>query len=169
MRGSSLSSLFCMLELAACTRGGQMLMNESDDRRSFTDRTAHALHRARAHVADGEHAANARLERSGRVFCGGIGCRLAGEHEAMRVEHDATTFEPRRFGVRTDEDEYVTYRPLFLGIGAFVAPRNRSETVRQVAVKLRELRTRMDLDVRRSVDAIDQIARHARRKAGAPQ
>ena len=45
---------------------GEMLMDLRDDRGAFADRAADALDRARAHVADGEHAGHARLERRGR-------------------------------------------------------------------------------------------------------
>src|ERR1700730_3231924 len=58
------------------SRDGQILMDQRNDGGTFSDRAAYALHGARTHVADGEHARHVRLERGGqptpRVACAGI-------------------------------------------------------------------------------------------------
>ena len=57
-------------------RDRQVLVNQRDDGGTFPDRAAHALHGARAHVADGEHARHARLERAGEALRRALGARL---------------------------------------------------------------------------------------------
>mgnify|MGYP003694014141 CR=1 FL=1 len=46
---------------------GQVLVDQRDDGCAFADRAAYALYRARAHVADREHARHVRLERRGQA------------------------------------------------------------------------------------------------------
>src|SRR5438132_14223384 len=85
----------------------------------------------------------------------------------MRIERYTATPEPVGLGVGTDEQEQVTNRPFFFDAGAIVSPGHGSETVGQFAMKLRQLRVRMELYIRRRFDAIDQIARHAGRQTWA--
>ena len=56
------TALDFLLDVSNSRRDRQILMNQRDDGRALPDRRADALHRARAHVADGEHAWHARLE-----------------------------------------------------------------------------------------------------------
>ena len=140
---------------------GQILMDQRDDGRAFPDRAAHALDGTRTDVADGEHARHGRLERGRQAARRADRARLARQHEAMRITRHATAVEPIGLGVGADEQEHVAYRPLLLEAGLAVAPGHCRESLRQVAVELRQLGVRMQLDVRRGVDAVDQVARHA--------
>ena len=78
-----------------------MLVDHRDSGGAFADRPAHALDRARAHVADGKHPRHRRLERSGHARSGFAG--LTGQHETLLIELDAATLQPFGFRVRADE------------------------------------------------------------------
>jgi hypothetical protein len=90
----------------------QVLVDQRHRRGAVADRAAHALDRAGAHVAHGERAAHAGLERVGHaarqhaaVLAGdGVG---AGQHEAVLVDRHAAAFEPARLGIGADEQEHV--------------------------------------------------------------
>lgn len=84
----------------------------------------------------------------------------------MRVECEAATFEPVGFGIRTDKEEDVAYGPFLLDARLVIALGNRGKPTRQIAVKLGEFGVRVHLDVWRSLDPIDEIARHAGADAG---
>ena len=87
--------------------------------------------------------------------------RLTRQHEAMRVERHAAAFEPPGLRLRTHEKEHMAYRPFLLDASLVVAPGHGGKAPREIAVKLRQLRMRPQFDVRRGVDAVYQIARHA--------
>ena len=82
----------------------------------------------------------------------------------MRIERDAATSEPVGFGIGADEQEHMANRPLFFDARAIVAPGHCGEAVRQLAMQLHQLRVRMQLDVPRRFDAINEVARHAGRE-----
>ena len=100
-------------------------MDECHGGSAFTDRTADALHRAGAHIADRENAWNARFERRWCISFGEIGGVLSGEDEAMRVKRDAATLEPTCLGLRSHKKEYMTDRPLLFDAGLIVTPGHR--------------------------------------------
>ena len=125
---------------------------------AFADRAAHAFHRAGAHVADCEHAGHCRFEWGGRTPRGQACRRRTRQHKAVFVEFDATAFKPTRLGVRTHEQEHMSDRAFLFDTRLLVAPSYRGEAFHPIAVELRELRVRSLLDVRRGVDAVDQIA-----------
>ena len=60
----------------------------------------------------------------------------------------------------------MAYRPSLVGARAAVAPRDRFQPSRSVAVELCQLCMGMQLDIRRGAEAIDQVARHGRGEAG---
>src|ERR1700694_3320165 len=81
-------------------------MDLRNDGGTFSNRGRDALGRARANIADREHAGVARLERKGRVA--GRACVVgevqARQHEALVVQRNAAP-EPGGVGIRTDEEE----------------------------------------------------------------
>src|SRR5262245_55791905 len=96
--------------IAASCGEREMLVDERNRGGAFADRAADALHRARAHVADGEYARHRRLERSGapRVRR----ARLPRQHETVRIERDAAVLEPFGFRIGADEEKEMPDRPL---------------------------------------------------------
>src|SRR5438034_8207001 len=133
-------------------------MNQGYDGGTLADGAAHTLHRTGTHVSDGEYAGHRGLERGGHMprseACG----RLTGQHKTVGVERDATTFQPTRFWIRAHKKEHMPDRPFLFDASFIVAPGHRGEACRRIAIKPRELGVRPLLDVRRGVDAVDQIA-----------
>src|SRR5438128_2681149 len=85
----------------------KILMDQRHGGSAFTYCAANPLHGTGAHVADCKHAGNARLQRSGHMPCSVAYGRLTCQHKAMRVESDATAFEPTSLGVSAYEKEHV--------------------------------------------------------------
>ena len=83
---------------------------------------------------------------------------LTGPHKAMRVDRDATALQPAGLRIRADKKEHMTDRAFFFDTGSTVAPGHRRETFQWVAVKLRELGVRPQLDVGCGTDTVYQIA-----------
>src|ERR1700674_969335 len=148
-------------------RNCKITMNLGHGGSPFADGAAHALYRAGAHVADREYTRDARLERGNGVSGNSLGYHLPGQHEAIRVDRRAATSEPFSFRVRTNEQEDVMYRPLFLGTAGAIAPRHGFESSLRVTVQLGQFGIEVQFDVGSRLDTLDQVARHARREAGA--
>jgi hypothetical protein len=94
---------------------------------------AHALHRSRAHVADGERARHAasRTARQARSAAGrpASGARRlrAREHEAVRIDGDAAALEPRGLRIGADEHEDVAQVAPLLAAVARTAPAHAAQ------------------------------------------
>jgi len=96
-------------------------------RRPFADGAPDAFHRAATHVADGEDALHARLQRSGDVSAARPDQFLERElgpclHETLPIERHLEAPEPlgRRIGAHEEED--VTDVRLVLESGLLVLP-----------------------------------------------
>ena len=75
------------------------------DLSTFPDRGRYPLDRTRAHVADGEDAAAARLK--GMAL---LACRGSGADEPFAIQRDVASCEPVSIGIRTNEQEEVADR-----------------------------------------------------------
>ena len=75
----------------------------------LADRAADALDRARAYIADREHAGSAGLQRAFGVAARAF---LAGNHETGPVELDAAILQPAGRGIGADEQEQIADRGL---------------------------------------------------------
>src|SRR5207344_1380293 len=82
-----------------------------DDGGAFADGCRHPLGRARAHIADGEHAWPACLERPSLSprRPGAVDELSASDHEALVVDLNAI-LEPAGIGIGADEQEEVAER-----------------------------------------------------------
>ena len=115
---------------------------------AFADRAADALDRARAHVADREHAAHARFERRGAV----APARAARRAVNTKPCASSATSQPSSQAVSgSAPTNRNTWRSgaLVLGAAAPVAPCRAGEAARRIAVEPRQLGVRQQLDVRR--------------------
>ena len=95
----------------------------------------------------------------------------AGEHEAVRVDRDAAAFEPVGLGLGADEQEDVARRAARARRRCAGCARSRRRGRASASPCRRgELGVRVQLDVGRGLDAVDQVARHAspRARARAP-
>ena len=136
-------------------------MHEGDRHAALADGGGDALHGAEPDVAAGEDARDAGLEQvrvaigSPRAGGGHVG---AGQHVAVVVERDLGR-EPRRLGIRADQDEEAAGREpgRLPGLGALDVDRLE----RGVAVRGHDLRAPQHLDVRPRRDLVDEVARHA--------
>ncbi len=84
-------------------RIGEEGMQRGDDLRTFAHRGGDALHRARAHVADGEDSMTAGFQR----LAVGAGQVATGEHEAFTIKLHARVPKPGGIRVGADEQEQV--------------------------------------------------------------
>jgi hypothetical protein len=89
---------------------------------------------------------------------GGEAFRLTGQHKPMRVEGHAAPSEPLRPRVRAHENEHMPDRPFFLETCLLVAPGHRVKALLEVTVKLCQFRVRAQLDIRRGINTVDQVA-----------
>src|ERR1700674_4100942 len=135
-------------------RNCKITMNLGHGGSPFADGAAHALYRAGAHVADREYTRDARLERGNGVSGNSLGYHLPGQHEAIRVDRRAATSEPFSFRVRTNEQEDVMYRPLFLGTAGAIAPRHGFESSLRVTVQLGQFGIEVQFDVGSRLDTL---------------
>src|SRR5271154_2933364 len=96
-------------------------MQSLDDLRAFANSAAHPLHRAETHVADGEYAGHARLQR---VFIHWLISRApcARDHKTVLIHLDPAAREPRSGGVGTDEQEDVANGGFRFRAGGAIAP-----------------------------------------------
>ena len=133
--------------------------------RALADRAADPLDRAGAHVADREHAGHGGFQRGDRPAAIRFALR-AGQHEAAAIERDAAAVEPAGRGIGADEQEQVAdVEAMFFGRAGCASARARGGVLS--AVEPDDLGLGHQLDVRRRLDALDQIARHAGAEAAA--
>ena len=103
---------------------------------------ADPLDRSGAHVADGEHARHARLERRGRAPSR---VRAAAAPVSTKPCASSATPQPssqRGLGVGADEQEHVADRALVLDAGAASRQETAARPLRRLAVQLRQLGVR---------------------------
>ena len=89
----------------------------------------------------------------------------AGDDEAAWVDRDPAACEPFRRRIGPDEEKDMADRRLRLGAGATIPPTDPLETRVRGSAQGDNFRHRHQFDIRRGGDAVDQIARHAVRKA----
>ena len=136
-------------------------MHEGDRHAALADGGGDALHGAEPYVAAGEDPRDAGLEQVGIAVAlppTGGGHVGAGQHVAVVVERDLGR-EPRRLGVRADQDEEAAGREpgRLPGLGAPDVDRLE----RRVAVCGHDLGPPQHLHVRARGDLVDEVARHA--------
>src|SRR4029077_13489444 len=73
---------------------------------ALADRAADAFDRARAHVADREHAGHGGFQRRHRTLAI-LAVADAGQHETGAVHPDAAAFEPAGRGIGPDEKKEI--------------------------------------------------------------
>ncbi len=117
-------------------------MQLRDDRGSLPDGRSHSLHRAAAHVADGEDPLDPGLQRQGHSL--GRAHVFARSNEALVVEGDAAAREPARCRIGAGEEEQVGDGVLLLGTGAPVAPTDALQTLVGRAEELGDFGTMSD-------------------------
>ena len=135
-----------------------MVDHEVDGHAALVDGGHDALQRAVADVAGDKHAGDVCLQWEGRalqrprpLLAGEVDAR---EHESVLVRlHEVS--EPIGRGCRTDEDEEAADVHV-LRFTAVVVP--QIQTLEMViAERLDDLGARVDLDVVRSLDAVDEV------------
>src|SRR6516225_6608982 len=128
--------------------------------RALADGAADTLDRTRAHVAYREHAGHRGLKRRNRPAESEIRLR-AGHDKAAAIERDAATVEPGGCGICADEQEDITDVEGLLLAGEAASPAHALERGVVRALESPDLGVEHQFDVRRRLDALDQIARHA--------
>src|SRR5215471_5786639 len=127
---------------------------------ALADRTADSLDRAGTDIADGKHAGHGGFELRARTTQ--VEVRLgAGDDEARPIERDATTIEPAGGGIGADEQEEISDIGGAFLAGQPAAPADALERGIMPALQRRDFAVEQEIDVRRGLDAFDQIARHA--------
>ena len=87
-------------------RSGQEIVQCRDDLRALAHRSGDTLDRARADIADREHAWAICLQQVAIVA--GLG---AGQHESLSIKRYAGSVEPIRVRIRPDKEENVADGP----------------------------------------------------------
>src|SRR5919106_508237 len=130
---------------------------------AFTDRRRDAFGRARAHVADREHAREAGLERQrgAAALTPAVGAGEAGEDEAL-VVHRRAVLEPDGIGVGPDEQEEMAQRVSVRGAGGPLPEHRSREAVGPVAFQRDHLLADVQVDIGEGADAVDEVTRHRR-------
>src|SRR5919109_2845923 len=144
-------------------RGGllEVLMDEGDRHAAFADSGSDAFHRGRAHVAAGEDAGDARLEKvrvALELPASGGGDVRTGEDIAAPVELDLR-WQPRRLRIGADEQEEPAGLQSRRLSRVGVTDIDRLESC--LAVSGNDFRPEPGLDVRTGRELLDQVARHA--------
>ena len=87
-------------------RSGQKIVQRRDDLRTLTHRRGDAFDRARADIADCEHAWTICLQQV--AIAADLG---AGQHESLAIKRYAGSVEPIRVRIRPDKEENVADGP----------------------------------------------------------
>ena len=91
----------------------------------------------------------------------------AGHHEAAAIDHDAAAIEPAGGGIGADEQEQVADIEAAVFTGQPAAPAHPLERTVRRAFERHHLGVENQFDVRRRLDAFNQVARHAGTEAAA--
>src|SRR5690242_19650537 len=150
----------------ALDRPLNVLVHEAHRHRALSHGGRDPLDRPAAYVTSGEHAREARLQKkrtapreSPALEPADLGRqRQSRHHEAVAVELD-TAAEPGRVGIRADEEKERAAHDWRVRARCLA---NTQLPEMAVAVQLHHLGAEMDGHVLDPLDAVDQIARHAR-------
>src|SRR5471032_1210845 len=139
----------------------------------------HALGGTGAHVADGEDAGHTGFQRGPfrQVVVAGVAGADAGAAflaRDVKARADKTLFidghgaavQPVRVRIGADEQEDAAHRVIVFLARLVVAPAHARQAI-VIAFECDDFRVRVYGDIGRGGDALDQIARHAGRQAGA--
>src|SRR5918998_4775108 len=150
---------------AGTARLPEVLVHLAYHDRALTHGRRDALDGSGAHVADGEHAGHARLERQRRPLerpalrrSGGDGHSGSRYDVAPCVPLDGLR-EPLRPWPRTDQEEEPRRVNLALLAGLAITQGQPLEV--PLPASVHDLRAVADLDVARRLDLVEQVARHA--------
>src|SRR3984885_7205113 len=142
----------------------EVAVQRGNDLRALADRAADALDRPRTHIADRENAWHRRIERR----CGRRSAVWrARDDKTGAIDLHAAALEPAGGRIGAHEQEKIAgIKPVFLGRKA-AAPAHTFERTPLGALKSRNLGIEYQFNIRRRLDALDQIARHAGGKTAA--
>src|SRR5665213_4317571 len=133
---------------------------------ALADRAADPLDRTRAHVADREYAGHRRFQHR-RCLPVTLAALCAGHHKAAAIDHDAAAIEPAGGGIGADEQEQVADIEAVVVATETATPAQPPERAVIRALERDHPGVEHQHDVRRRLDAFDQIARHAGAEAAA--
>jgi hypothetical protein len=134
----------------------QNAVDLGDDGSALPDGGGDALGRSRTHVADGEHAGQARLQRKRRArrIRAIDRPRPARQDEAPGIAIDAI-LQPSGIWVGADEQEKVAKRAAVLIARDAVTEYYARQSLNRVALKFGHFCTSVQLDVGQGRDAVD--------------
>ncbi len=132
-------------------------MQGGDDLRAVPNGSCDPLDRARPHIANGENAPSARLQRLAV-----LSCVRAGQHETRGVEGHAGVQQPIGVRIGSDEEKQVTN-----SFSHFAWAASPDNVLKDAIAPFQPAKLGVchDLDVVEGSNPLDEVTRHACRKA----
>src|SRR5450830_60748 len=158
---------------------GKKAVDLGNHGRSLTHGGGHALGRTGAYVADGEHARHARFQRGPlrQVVVAGVAGADAGAaflardvktgtDKTLFIDGHSAAVQPVRIRIGADEQEHAAHGVIVFLARLLVAPAHARQAI-VIAFERDDFCMGMHCDIGGGGDALDQVARHAGRQAGA--
>src|ERR1700676_5225412 len=156
--------------LALLKRGlggiAEKAVQRGDHLRPLADRAADPLDRPRAHIANGENAGYRGFQRRRRLPVVPF-VMHAGHYKTGAVDGDAAAVEPAGGGIGADEQEQIVDVESAFFARKAAAPAHALKGATGRAFEADHLAVEHQLDIRRRLDALDQVLRHAGAEAAA--